>query len=123
MGITILYAIFKTGKNIGKLTHLAYVSAQSPHEALNLYLHEEGAQNPTSLIALACSGNKFTMYNKSESNSPRRIDNNERLKKMYKKVDWYDMKIPCNHKPRYVQLRERWHNVPSRNKQYIQRYL
>jgi len=108
MGVTILYAIFKTGKKIGKLNHLAYVKAKNPHEALDMYLQEDGAQNPTSLIALPCSGNKFTMYQKSANQDLRRRDRLETLKRKYQQVSYYNTEVPCNHKPWSWQKHEQW---------------
>ncbi len=128
-----LYAVFKTGKKIGRLTHLAYVVSLDPHEALEIYLAEQKSQRPTGLVAMPCSGNKFTFYQKGEriSNNIRRTSRFSILKKLYNQVSWYNTTIPCNAKPYTWQRHEDWcraHGIIPKhweNKTYarIQRYL
>lgn len=132
MSTTKLYAVFKTGKKIGRLTHLAYVVGLNPHDALEIYLQEQKSQVPTGLVAMPCSGNKFTFYQKAErvSNDLRRRDRLPNLKRLYNQVSWYNTTIPCNQKPYSWQRHEEWCRsrgiVPKdwENKTYkrIQRY-
>lgn len=107
--ITILYAIFKTTKNIGRLTHLGYVAAHNPHDAIDKYLHEKYAKNPDAIVAIPISGNKFTCYYKRKTDSPKRVWRNRILTRLYDKVDHWDLKIPLDHRSWHDQLNIIYH--------------
>ena len=107
--ITTLYAIFKSGKHIGKLIHLAYVEATNPHEALDKYLHEDKSQQPTGLIAIPISSNKFTYYRKRNKKNPTQLWKNKKIKSLYDQIKWFELKIPLDHVDWYTQRWRRYH--------------
>ena len=109
-----LYGVFKTGKKMGKLVHLAYVYATGPHDALNVYLTEENAHHPPTLIALPISANKVTIYEKSKNQDPRRQDKCRHLKKNYRKISYYNIEKPCGHVPWSIQRQQDWYRRQGR---------
>ena len=113
MSITTLYCIFKTSKKMGKLIHLAYVAAEDPHDALDTYLWQEGAQNPNALVAIPLSNNKFTMYHKRKKTNPQSLWRNRKLKAYYDRVRYWDIERPMGHLSRMEQLAVKYGRAPG----------
>lgn len=122
MSHTILYAVFKTPKKIGRLTHLGYVAAINPHEALEKYLAEQDSQKPNALVAIPISGNKFTCYYKRKTESGKQVWKHPLLTRFYNRIERWDLKIPLNHKSWMEQLHIKYNRLPNDGSPTIQTY-